>query len=349
MSNITILEETVPDKLRETHPNANVRVKFSCNVCGSTEELPSETLKYRHREFGNSCAQCCQITPNSSQAENSIANFISQMNINVIRNTKDIIPPKEIDIWLPDYKLGIEYCGLYWHSESRSKDKNYHNFKLEQCRNFGYRLITIFEDEWLQRPEIVKSRLRNLLGVGITRIGARNCKIVEITNKMARDFCNNNHIQGAGKSSYSLGLYLNNKLVSVMSFSGLSPAKGSKPKKDHWELSRFCSLINHNITGGASRLFKHFIKYKSPQQVISYSDNRWNTGDLYQKLGFDYAGLTPLNYWYIDYANICRIHRYALRKNKNDKIELTEWENRQLQGWDRIWDCGNTKWVWSRK
>jgi hypothetical protein len=348
-SNVTILGETVPSELREQRPYANLRVSFRCTVCEHEEELPSETLKYRHTRFGNACSQCCKISANSSRDEALIADLVAEMGIRVIRNDRTVIAPRELDIWLPDQRMAIEYCGLYWHSENRDKGQDYHASKMRACADIGVRLITIFEDEWHHRPHVVISRLSNLLGSAQDKIMARKCTVREIASKEANMFCDRNHLQGAGRTAHAVGLYHENSLVSCMTFSRLNIAKGRSHKPGTWELSRFCSLIDTNIVGGASRLFNNFIRQHDPSEIVSYADLRWNTGDVYQKLGFKLDGQTSPNYWYINMPEVKRLHRYGLRKNDQDRQDLTEWENRKLQGWDRIWDCGNSRWIWSKE
>lgn len=347
-SNVTILSESVPCEMRDKVPFANIRVTFRCNRCCHEETLPSETLKYRHARFGNACTKCCNISASTSRDEGLIADLISSWGIQVVRNDRQIIAPRELDIYLPDRGLAVEYCGLYWHSENRGRPRDYHINKLKSCHDAGIRLITIFEDEWHHRPHIVTSRLRNLLGISTNRIMARTCEVRTVTKWEANAFCTDNHLQGSGRTTHAIGLFHDNALTSCMTFSKLNVAKGRKHKSDSWELSRFCSSLDNIVIGGASKLFAHFVKLHDPQQVISYADRRWNTGNVYGRLGFKYDGDTPVNYWYINLPEVKRLHRFGLRKADTDRKDLSEWDNRRLQGWDRIWDCGNTRWIWSR-
>jgi hypothetical protein len=128
-----------------------------------------------------------------------------------------------------------------------------------------------------------------------------------------------------------------------MTFSKVNLSKGHRNKKA-WELLRFASLKDVVVIGAASKLFSYFIKEYSPEEVISYSDNRWNTGKTYENIGFKYNGDTGIGYWYI-FENR-RLHRFNLRKRSTDDQEKTEYENRLIQGYKRIWDCGNSKWIW---
>ena len=315
---------------------------FTCLTCNTSDSLPTETYKWRIRETGTPCVKCSGINKGSVK-EQKIKDFLIDNGICILENKK-ILGDLEIDIFIPAYNLGIEFNGLFWHNDTRLH-KNYHLNKSNIAINKGIRLIHIFEDEWDHHPDIVKSRLLNILGKTNNRIYARLCQIREISFTEEKEFLEYNHIQGYAKSSIKLGLYHKDVLVSVMTFSKLNLSRGVR-NKNMWELLRFASLLNYNIVGGASKLFSYFVKKYNPPEVWSYSDNRWNTGNTYKNIGFDYIGNTSIGYWYIDLKEGKRIHRFGMRKNSNDDENLSEYENRLNQGYLRIWDCGHSKWIW---
>jgi hypothetical protein len=294
---------------------------------------------------GNRCKKC--FNGGVSKQELDILNNIKLFaNFEILNNDRNIIYPYELDIVIPSKKLAIEYCGLYWHSELAGKDKNYHLNKLNMCIEKGYRLITIFEDEWLNKQEIVESRLLNILNCSekLKTIYARKCKIKEISATEARIFCEQNHLQGYTGSRIKLGAYYNDELVSVMTFAKPSISKGANPNElDTWELSRFCSKLNFRVVGIASKLLKHFERNYSWNKIFSYADRRWSTGNVYEKLGFKFIKKTQTNYWYVRRGE--RIHRFNLRKKSTEPKDVTEWTLRQEEGWNRIWDCGNLKYL----
>lgn len=265
---------------------------------------------------------------------------------------KDIIFPYQIDLYLPEYKIGIEYNGLFWHSEiSGKRDRNYHLNKTKLCQEQGIQLIHIFEDEWIFKREIVKSRLLNFVDKTKSKYYARQTEAREIDSRTADSFLELNHLQGNKKSAkYNIGLYYNDELVSVMTFSNLSLSKNSNKgevaDKNNWELTRFTSKLNTLVVGAAGKLLKFFIEEKKPKKIVSYADLRWSNGNLYKKLGFSLSHINSPSYWYvINYNERQRHHRFKYRKGKDDNPNLTEWENRVLQGYDRIWDCGNQCWI----
>lgn len=280
-------------------------------------------------------------TNKENSLERKIREFLENLNINYIQNDRKYLEGKEIDFYLPDYKIGLEICGLYWHSTKVNKDKYHIKNKFKLAENKNIRLITIFEDEILDNFKIVKQRLIHILNKNIDKIYARNCVVQEITNTEGIRFLKNYHIQGSGKNKLYYGAYYNNDLVAVMTFSRPSIAKGSA--KADWELNRFAS--KGNIVGIASKMFKHFIRKHPKNTIISYADLRWNTGDLYNQLGFKYSHTSNPNYWYVQKQE--RLHRFSCTKQKllkkfpNSSSKLTEETIAENNGLYRIYDCGN--------
>lgn len=299
------------------------------------------------------CFDCFPKIDSGGQSiiEKELIDFIKTLEAKVIENNRIIISPMEIDSVVPDKRIGFELNGLYWHSEvSGNKSKFYHAQKTKLATDADFRLIQIFEDEWNNKKPIVKARIKSILGKQTRRIYARKCAVKEIDSKTKNKFLKKYHIQGEDKSSYCLGLFYKNRLVSVMTFSNLRPALGySSSLQDEYELVRFCSIFHFNVVGGASKLLKHFEQFKNPKKIISYADARWSQGNLYHKLNFNFVGKTQPNYFYI--INQSRKHRYGFQKNKLSKLlknydeNLSEWENMKNHKFDRIWDCGNLKFI----
>ena len=312
---------------------------ISCNTCKNTFTRSRQYIT-ESKAYKEMCASCYSNGSITSNAEKEIVEFLKQFTV-VRENERGIITPLEIDIFLPDFDIGVEYNGLYWHSEEY-KEKDYHAYKTQKCLEKNIRLIHVFEDEWLNNSDIVKSRLLSSIGKN-KRIHARKCEIREISSKQANQFLKDNHIQGTGRSNIRIGLYDNDKLVSVMTF-----LKGDVSKRiKQWELNRFCSLINTNVVGGANRLFNYFIKKYQPDTIISFADRRWSVkSPVYSKLGFVQDSITVPNYWYFKPNEMRRYHRYGLRKPAESL--LIERELRYQEGWRRIYDCGSIKYIWRK-
>ena len=275
----------------------------------------------------------------SSSLEKEIANYINIENIQT--NTRKIIPPLELDIYLPDYNLAIEYNGLYWHS---LHNKDYHLNKTEKCAEKGIQLLHIFESEWLDstKRDIWKSIISNKLGRNNT-IYARKTEIKEITdNKQIKEFLDNNHLQCFVGSSIKLGLFYSDELVSLMMF-----GKSRFSKKYEWEMIRFCNKKFLSVVGGASKLYKYFVRNYKPKSVVSYADRRYSDGGLYRQLGFELSHNSDPNYWYFKNNEFVLYNRIHFQKHKLSLLlekfdsNITEVENMTENGYLRIFDCGN--------
>lgn len=315
----------------------NLKVKIICKTHGEFDQIPNSHLN------GSGCPACGCIT---SKQELFVEDILRIGNVEFSRDCRDIITPLELDFYLPDHNLAIECNGLYWHSELWGKDKNYHLNKTNLCRDSGIRLIHIFEDEINNKPDIIKSKLNSILNINKRKLYGRKCEVREIDSKLKSKFLDKYHLQGNDKSSINLGLFYNNKLVSVMTFSKRRLALGKNlTEEGEYELSRFCGNFHFYIIGGASKLLKYFERKYKPSKIITYADKRWSEGGVYFKLGFTHTHDSKPSYWYIKSNK--RIHRFNFRKSElSKKLEvfdskLTEWENMKNNGWSRIWDCGN--------
>ena len=316
--------------------------KWKCVKCGNVFE------QHVH-ETGNIflyMPRCWHCYPNmneqgQSYKEKEVLDFVKSIyDGEIIPNAHGIIGRKELDIYLPEKHLAIEFDGLYWHSEQKGKDESYHLDKTNACAEKGIRLIHIFEDEWNTKQDIVKDRIRSILGIGQTRIFARKCIVRELDSKTANEFLEQNHLQGGDNSSIRYGLYHGNELVAVMTF-----GKPRFSKSHDWELIRFASKYGCNVVGGASKLLNHFRSSHSGS-IVSYADRRHSDGNLYEKLGFVLEGVSKPNYWYVRGGE--KLSRYACQKHRLKDVlgeafdpNLSEFENMSLNGWTRVHDCGN--------
>ena len=285
---------------------------------------------------------CPKCTNYVSSYEKEIQCFLEENNIQIessYRKFKDI---KEIDLINHDQKIAIEFNGLYWHSEE-FKPKQYHIEKTIKLNNFGYRLIHIFEDEWIEKKDICKSILLNIFNKTKNKIHARKCLIKEVSSKDSQKFLNENHIQGNAYGSIRYGLYYNKELVSLMTFCKLRSNLGNRSnKKDCFELLRFCNKLNTIVVGGASKLLNHFKNNNKFKTLVSYCDIRWGTGKLYKNLGFSFIKRTQPNYFY--FKQLKRENRFSFRKDvliKNGYDQnKTEAEIMQELKYKKIYDCG---------
>ena len=330
------------DYSKTNYIKAHDKVIIICPKHGEFEQTPD-----CHLRTNNGCPMCAaEITVSSIEKE--IIYFLKDdLNIqNIKRNKRNIITPKELDIFLPEYNVAIEFDGLYYHSELFQKDKKYHLNKTELCQEKNIRLVHIFEDEWNYKKEIVKSRLINILDKTIDKIYARKTIIKEIDVYQAKEFFNKNHLQGYTNSKYKIGLFYDGKLVSCMLFN--NPRVGIGTNYDGYELTRFASVLNINVVGGANKILKYFENTYKPKLIKSYADRRWGLGKIYNTLGFSMDCFNEPNYWYI--INNKRKHRFGFRKeilkkqgfDTKNKTEHQIMLERKIY---RIYDCGTITYV----
>lgn len=331
----------IVSKMRETvkskYPGKTEHPRFS-------KEASAKRLATCIEKYGVPYAPSFQRT---SQEEDELADYIRDLLPNELieRANRTLLEGKEVDIYIPSKQIAIEYDGLYYHSESRIPDSKYHLNKTEALAEKGIRLIHIFSDEWNYKKEVVKRRLKDLLGLREERVYARKCIIKELSKQEAGEFLNEVHIQGADTAKIRLGLVYEKELVAVMTFTTGRAVMGSSYTPDVYELSRFAGK---NVVGGASKLLAHFIRQYNPSEIYSYADRRWSVGTLYETLGFTKTSVSKPSYWYTaDYR--ARLYRYNFRKSvlveAGAPEDKTEREIMKELGYDRIWDCGTIKYT----
>lgn len=317
-------------------------VEVTCKKHGGFLQTPDGHLA------GKGCPRCAKQL---SKAEDEIAALLNPHTKVVQRSRKVLGGGKEVDIYLPDRGVAVEYNGLYWHS-SRTRGVNYHLDKTSAAESAGVRLIHIFEDEWANRRSAVENLLKSAAGVSVRRFARRlEVRTVEVTP--AAEFLDTHHIQGRCRGSHRYGLYDGNELMAVMMFGVINSVRGTKAAESvgHWELLRYAS--NGSVVGGASKLFAAFVRDHKPASVISYSERRLFTGRMYQKLGFALAHYTRPSYWVVDGG--IRRHKANFKKDRlkallGDKFDAAKTERQMCEDLKlyRIYDCGLAKWIWER-
>lgn len=330
--------------------DSNNKVKLICKKKdingiehGEFEQLPFDTFN------GHGCPTCWKS--GYSAQEKEILEIAKRYYDEVESNTRSIITPKEIDIYISSIKLGIEFNGLYWHTEDRI-GKDAHLNKTDKSEEKGIHLIQIFGDEWTYKRGIVESRLLNVFHKTPNKIYARKCDIREVAIKEGKPFLEVNHLQGYSSYEIGLGLYFEDKLVSLMTFGKRRVCLGKKTSEEgDIELIRFASILNCNVIGSAERLFKNYVRTYNPKKITSYADRFWTMKDsnnVYEKLGFKYDGVTAPNYFYV--INGVRKHRYGFRKGilvkEGYDPKMSERQIMEMRGIKRIFNSGNLRYIW---
>ncbi len=268
----------------------------------------------------------------SSVGEREVASFLREHGITVEQNVRTLING-EIDIWLPQYNIAIEYCGLYWHSDL-FKSNNYHLDKLNKCTEVGIRLITLFEDEWTFNGDTTRHKiLRNIIPTS-DRVYARNTTIESVSLKEKNKFLDQHHIQKSGAGSINYGLYEMDQLVAVITF--INKGDGV------YELNRYAT--SKSVVGGFSKLLTHFKRNNDWCKIISFADMRWSVGSLYDNTGWTCEAILPPDYNWC--KNGKRYHKFNFRhKYLDSKLSqydpnLSENVNCKRDGYLKIYNCG---------
>lgn len=318
------------------YEHSKQKVIISCPIHGDFTQTPNTHL------MGKGCPQCVTKISNGHQ---EIADYICSMGYACDLNNKLKIYPFELDILVKNTNIAVEFNGVRWHSYNRkesTKEKMRHYSKCDLCLNNGINLIQIYENEWAQKKEIVKSILSAKLNKN-SIIYARNCEIRELNNKEFKYFCCCNHLQGYVPTSIKHGLVYDGKLVCVMGF--------NRHATFQYEISRFCNILYANVVGGASRILSYFIKLHNPQTILTYADRRYSNGNVYKKLGFNLVDIIAPNYYYVKGINVYNRQKFQKKKLpkllKNFNYELSESENMFNNKYRRLWNAGNYKFVWN--
>lgn len=315
----------------------------------------------QHIQIATRCPRCAHEA-GSSRMEQALAEWLIDQGLTLERNDRTLLGGLEIDIYLPEHRLGIEFNGCYWHSDGVMRNPHQHEEKLQRAEQAGIRLITVWDYDWQAREDIVKRHLLHALGRDTQpRIHARQCDLAPVAPAVARAFYDQHHLQGGvGRPGIQgFGLYHAGELVACMSFLQGGSRRG-KHGDDEWELIRYATACP--VRGGASRLFASARRALAPLRVWSYSDRQHFSGGLYPTLGFVLDGQLAPDYRVLDQRSN-KLWPKAAWQRKNIPKRLrelgiddpfdpatdprTEREMQALARVLRIRDAGKLRWVWT--
>jgi len=329
------------DQIQEKIKKTNLE-KYGYENCLSSKEIQEKIRQTNIEKYGTPFPIC-----KFGKTQNSIKDWLNGYGFNFNSDFK-ILEGKELDLYDENKNFAIEYCGIYWHNENspQPRHKKYHYEKYKKCKDKNIQLLTIFDDEWNDNQEIIKSVILSKLGIFEKRIYARKCETKEITKKEMNNFCDQYHIQG--KNSLSLvcfGLFFQDELVGVVDLG----RHHRKKNEESLVLTRLCFKKGYQIVGGSSKLFKccvNYCKNNNIKNIISWSDNRWSDGKVYKNLGFVFEEDLGPDYSYVDSKSPKkRISKQSQKKSNSkcpENMSELEWAN--FRGLSRIWDCGKTRW-----
>jgi hypothetical protein len=326
-----------------TFVNMDTPMRIICSSHGEFWQRP----RYHINRSAQGCPKCAH---QQSKGENEISEWLTKEGFLVIPRFK-YSGRKEIDIYLPEYKLGIEFNGLLWHSSRYSGDARIrHISKTNDCVSLGIRLIQIWDWEWLYKKDICKEIVLFALRKISRRIFARNCNIKEISAEVSNTFLEENHIQGSCKANFRIGLFLKEELVGVQCYS--APNRGGTSLTS-WLITRTAFLKGVQVVGGISKMFCFFVKNINPDEVVDYTDRRFFVASGHHQMGFSKKEVTLPHNYLTDGRSIYS-RRYYRHKNRHFRYRipwddaLTDTENLANNGWYWVWDCGKIKNAWKR-
>ncbi|TXH10125.1 MAG: hypothetical protein E6R04_06170 [Spirochaetes bacterium] len=319
--------------------NSNRKAEWVCDDGHTWLSTPNWRVQY-----GTGCPTCA-AKKFVSDGEREVLDFVRSVrpDLRVEGTYRQLAGVRELDIYIPDLNLAIEYNGAYYHSEW-FRDNDYHRDKFEVCAAQGVRLIQMWDTEWLQRRAVVERTLRNALGASSgDRVFARTTSAGKVSASIAQEFLDANHIQGAASAASFYGLRTSDgKLVALV---------GLKSHGGDVHIVRYATSVS--VPGGFGKLVAYVereILYESASRLVTFADLRWSNGDLYRSVGFDGGGILAPDYGYSYRRGLH--HKFLFRKARfrNDpalKFEegLTERELATLNNIPRVYDAGKLRFV----
>lgn len=328
-------------------------VTITCSVHGEFEQTAENHLTGRGCRF-------CWYEDMASDGERELAAWVEGLGVRVVRNDRVALGGVEIDAYLPESKLGIEFNGCYWHSDRHPKGKQHQAFKAAAGRAAGVRIVNVWDFDWLHRREVVKEMIAHAVGAADKRrIDARACKVSEVTQAEANALYESHHIQGGVRGGVChFGLSVDGGLVAAMTFARGGARRG-KAQDGEWELARYAT--SDLVRGGAGRLFAAFVRERSPDSVWSFSDSQHFSGGVYPALGFANDGPVPSSYTVVHPGSLRSWHKSLWKRSciparmrdlgldadfDPETDPRTEHAMQDAIGVLRCWDAGKTRWVW---
>lgn len=318
-----------------SYRDQNDMLDIMCLTCHTHDRVSLFNLKR--------CWRCKACFPLASRPQLEVASFVRSLGFEDIEvSTRRVVPPLEIDVWVPSMRLAIEYHGLYWHSGGKDGvfDKKRHRQKYEACSTAGIKLVQFFSDEWIHRGNICRSMLTNALRKNSTKLRAHDCLLVDLSPSASREFQEANHIQGHARARHHVGLvHKRSGLVGLIT----TRTPVQKRYGHVAELARMCFALGTTVYGGAPKLIneaKRRARADGFDGLLSYAELRYGEGNVYALNGFSVAGEAPTNYWYTDGDR--RFDRFIFRAQPGK----TEKQVAEEAGVRAVWGAGNRAYLY---
>lgn len=331
---VKIINDTVGDKFTLITPISEYRNKyqkldFLCVKCGEVQKKNIMMLV--------STPRCFNCHPKESLKQLDLYEYVKSLASDAELSNRDVIAPRELDVWVPSANLGIEFNGLYWHSD-QFVSQNYHQEKHDACQEKNVTLLSVFEDEWRDKQDIIKGMIKHRLRLDSFVLNARETTVEIIKTPDARLFFDSAHLEGYTRSKVTF--VLKDKTGQVVA--GLSLREPfHKLHASNIEVARCAVKPDHNVRGWLGKLTKassEWARSNGYKSMMTYVDSRVGIGGAYVAAGWkiDRRTKSP-RFWWTDYEN--RFNRFKYKADKSRG--MTQQEIADEAGVVKIFGCDN--------
>lgn len=294
-------------------------VEIICPVHGSFFQSPNS-----HVSQGQGCPHCGYSI---SKGEQELLEWLKGYFPDTYHATR-ILDRKDIDVYIPSRKLGIEFNGIYFHS-TRLKNKDDHRLKFMNARKKGIYLMQFWDFEWRDKPDVIKSIILDTLGIYKVQLAVKDSKVVDVSRETAKQFCEENSLQEFRDTHICKGLLHEKEgLVAMLACTV------------NGELVHFIVKKYYHVKGSLPKLMNNlYIKHVN-------LDRRLDTGDRYLRYGFYASKILPPDYFYERHGQYAG-SRQMFQKHKLKDIlpvyddSLTETQNMEANDYYAVYDCGH--------
>lgn len=290
-------------------PMRSVPFKGKCLVCGRISEF----------HFTPEVTACPFCNKSSTIFERKVSAFLSdKLGLKVEPHNRTILEGREIDIYLPDLKIGFEINGALTHNSgfsrfgAKPKSRNYHSNKTEEALKAGVKLFHIWED---YNQDILMSVIKAKLKVFDKTLYARKLCVKEVSWKEVNEFYQRAHLLGSTSSTFSIALTDGNSIVQAVSV---------LVNGEVAVITRNASELNTSVLGGFNRILKRvliILKNRGVKKLITYAQRDLTPvaeDSIYSRAGFKFmydAG--PTLYYYVYRSFISAEGKYYAKGIKN--------------------------------
>lgn len=243
-------------------------------------------------------------------------------------------------IYLPEYRLQLHLISIT-HPSANTVEGNYFSLLSDQASQQNIRLIHLWSDVYHNHKALTEARLLALTGKR-KRVHARQTTIVRLDKKQADDFLNKHHLQQSAGAYYKYGLVINDEIIAVATFSKSRVMTDGPVPYRSYELVRFASQTGTTVTGGLSKLLKHFVTEHHAVHIMTYADRDWSSGAGYEKLGFNFIETTPSQIFYIHPDEGIRYPQFRLPPGVTEEALIQ-------RGYVKIANSGNLKYILDKR